>query len=185
MFDVRIILIATTIICIGIILYNLHYLKSAKKRLVDEKNRIHSDVIKLDEIYNLSPQEFERWCSILLSIMGYENIQNTPLGSDGGKDIICAKDGEPVYVECKRYKYEDDAQFVVDKATMQKLTGTMVGSNIKQGIILTTGKATEEALQFARELSDISIKVYDGAAIEAIYNEGKEQSTDTIFSFSS
>ena len=100
---------------------------------------------KSDLLYNLvhrlTPHEFEIWCSEYLSNIGFNNIVVLPLGPDGGKDIICEKNSEKFYVECKRYSISDS----ITAFEIEKLLGAMICDNINNGIIITTGTISDEA----------------------------------------
>lgn len=91
--------------------------------------------------HRLTPHEFEIWCSEYLSNIGFNNIVVLPLGPDGGKDIICEKNSEKFYVECKRYSISDS----ITAFEIEKLLGAMICDNINNGIIITTGTISDEA----------------------------------------
>ena len=91
--------------------------------------------------HRLTPHEFEIWCSEYLSNIGFNNIVVLPLGPDGGKDIICEKNSEKFYVECKRYSIYDS----ITAFEIEKLLGAMICDNINNGIIITTGTISDEA----------------------------------------
>ena len=105
----------------------------------------YKELKKSDLLYNLvhrlTPHEFEIWCSEYLSNIGFNNIVVLPLGPDGGKDIICEKNSEKFYVECKRYSISDS----ITAFEIEKLLGAMICDNINNGIIITTGTISDEA----------------------------------------
>lgn len=125
-------------------------------------------------IYNLSPTEFEVWCGHLLEILGYENIEYTEVienSGDGGKDIICYKDGIKIYVECKRYSMEKDARYKVSRGIIEKFFGVMIGDNVCKGLLLTTATPTGDAIEYAKKLpKGYSIEIFDGDSLEKMYN---------------
>lgn len=140
-----------------------------------EKYRILNDIINLEEIHNLTPREFELWCVFFMKKLGYKDVEITPAGPDGGKDIICKKDDAIVYVECKRYMPEENASYVINTPIVKKLVGAMVGDNVKHGIIITTGTVEETARQFTDTLNDdISIKIIDGEELVSLYNDSEQ-----------
>lgn len=51
----------------------------------------------------MSGIEFERWCSKLLSISGFDNIQLTPASNDQGVDLLAEFKGVKYAVQCKCY----------------------------------------------------------------------------------
>ena len=105
----------------------------------------YKELKKSDLLYNLvhrlTPHEFEIWCSEYLSNIGFNNIVVLPLRPDGGKDIICEKNSEKFYVECKRYSISDS----ITAFEIEKLLGAMICDNINNGIIITTGTISDEA----------------------------------------
>jgi HJR/Mrr/RecB family endonuclease len=86
------------------------YIKT-RKFFTEEKIRIGSDMVALDELHHLTPHEFELWAAKFLKMLGYSDIQITELGPDGGKDIICRKEeDEPLRtLESKRALLRDAA----------------------------------------------------------------------------
>ena len=91
--------------------------------------------------YRLTPHEFEIWCSEYLSNLGFTNIILLPIGPDAGKDIICEKNSEKFYIECKRYSPNS----YISSFQVEKLLGSMISDNIKNGLIITTGDLSKEA----------------------------------------
>ena len=91
--------------------------------------------------YRLTPHEFEIWCSEYLSNLGFTNIMVLPIGPDAGKDIICEKNSEKFYIKCKRYSPNS----YISSFQVEKLLGSMISDNIKNGLIITTGDLSKEA----------------------------------------
>lgn len=91
--------------------------------------------------HRLTPHEFEIWCSEYLSNLGFNNIMVLPIGPDAGKDIICEKNSEKFYIECKRYSPNS----YISSFQVEKLLGSMISDNIKNGLIITTGDLSKEA----------------------------------------
>ena len=118
--------------------------------------------------YRLTPREFEIWCSEYLSTLGFTNIILLPLSPDGGKDIICEKDSEKFYVECKRYSLSSS----ISAFHVQKLLGTMIADNINNGIILTTGSVSDDAKSVLSKINKpYSINIIGPAELDIPYNE--------------
>ena len=80
--------------------------------------------------YRLTPHEFEIWCSEYLSNLGFTNIMVLPIGPDAGKDIICEKNSEKFYIECKRYS----PNRYISSFQVEKLLGSMISDNVKKWI---------------------------------------------------
>lgn len=126
-------------------------------------NRLKEGIVTLEDIYELTPREFESWCKDFLDKEGYTRIVVSPKGPDGGKDIECKKGTITYYVECKRYWQNSSARFKVDAAICKKLLGAMAANNVQNGIIMTTGIITKDALAFLRSLPEpYKLEAYDG-----------------------
>lgn len=110
--------------------------------------KLNSDLSLCDLLHRLTPHEFEIWCSEYLNTLGFNNILVTPIGPDGGKDIICYKNNEKYYVECKRYSSNN----LVSLEHVEKLLGAMIADNINNGIIITTSTISDDAKEFLHSL---------------------------------
>lgn len=119
-------------------------------------------------IYRLTPREFEIWCSEYLSNLGFINITLLPSGPDGGKDIICEKDSEKFYVECKRY-YSSNS---ITPFHIEKLLGAMISDNIFNGIIITTGDICDDTrLLLSKIKKTYSINIISSEELDVSYEE--------------
>lgn len=105
-----------------------------------------------NNIYKISPREFEQVVAEILSDRGYE-VTLTPQTRDGGVDIYaydCRERGfEILYaIECKRYA----PNHVVGPEIVRAVYGvhtSLGGAN--KSIIITTSTFTSGAIQFAHE----------------------------------
>ena len=119
-------------------------------------------------VYRLTPHEFEIWCSEYLSKLGFTNIIVLPLGPDGGKDIICEKDSQKFYVECKRY-YIDHS---ISTFHVEKLLGAMISDNINNGIIITTGTISNDVKSILSKINKpYNIKIISSSELSIPYTE--------------
>ena len=119
-------------------------------------------------VYRLTPHEFEIWCSEYLSKLGFTNIIVLPLGPDGGKDIICEKDSQKFYVECKRY-YIDHS---ISTFHVEKLLGAMISDNINNGIIITTGTISNDVKCILSKINkSYNIKIISSSELSIPYTE--------------
>lgn len=136
------------------------YYKSYKN--FQENNQLYSLV------HRLTPHEFEIWCSEYLSKLGFTNILLLPLGPDGGKDIICEKDSQKFYVECKRYSPNNS----ITTLQVEKLLGAMISDNINNGIIITTGSISDDVKSTLSKINEpYNIKVISSAELDIPYTE--------------
>ncbi|WP_139902583.1 restriction endonuclease [Clostridium thermarum] len=139
-------------------------------RTRENLDRWKMGLINLDDVHSLTPREFEYWCGEFISNLGYSNIKQTPMGPDGGKDIICRYNNLDTYVECKRYLYDSYAKHKVDEHVCKKLVGAMVHDGISHGVIITSGIIVDGCYKYIKSLpKGIDIKFIDGKALVELY----------------
>lgn len=129
-----------------------------------ENNYNFNIELKRNHINKLSGFEFEGFCTWLLSDNErFIDVVKTEDKNDGGVDIILTcKNDEKIYVECKRY--DKDGDFYIGREICQKLVGAMVEKGIRKGIIITTGKVHNNALEYIETLntnSSLIVKIID------------------------
>ena len=119
-------------------------------------------------VHRLTPHEFEIWCSEYLSQLGFTNIILPPSVEDGGKDIICEKDSEKFYVECKRYSLNNSISIL----QVEKLLGAMISDNIHNGIIITTGTVSDDVKSTLSKINKpYNIKIISSIELDIPYSE--------------
>ena len=112
---------------------------------------------KLEDLYSLSPREFEDFTAEAYRRIGYSVVQ-TPYSNDGGKDAIAEKDGKRYLIECKRYGVDR----AVGRPEVQKFSAAVVEERASKGIFVTTGRFTETAVASAKKHA---IELIDGPAL--------------------
>ena len=110
-----------------------------------------------EEIYNLSPREFEELVAEVFSRQGY-TVELTPQTRDGGYDVIATKNenGLPfmIIIECKHYSRGH--KISVD--LVRKLYGVQTAVKANKSILVTTSLFTADARREAeRENQLISL----------------------------
>lgn len=119
-------------------------------------------------VHRLTPREFEIWCSEYLSKLGFTNVTLLPLGPNGGKDIICEKDSEKYYVECKRYSLNNS----ISPLQIENLLGAMISDNINNGIIITTGTISDDVRSILSKINKpYNIKIISSTELDIPYTE--------------
>lgn len=119
-------------------------------------------------VHKLTANEFEIWCSEYLYKLGFNNIIMLPIDSNDGKDIICEKDSEKYYVECKKFSNDNS----ITPFHIEKLLGTMILDNINNGIIITTGNISKESQSILDKINKFyNIKVITANELDIPYNE--------------
>lgn len=107
---------------------------------------------KVDQLYHLTPREFEEWTESLFKALNFQNVVLTPQFGDKGLDLIAEKDGKKVAVQCKKYKG------VVGTPVIQAFAGALQTAEIDKGYFITTGTYSLDAEKMAQELP---IELYD------------------------
>lgn len=119
------------------------------------------------DIGELDGYQFEELVAKIMKRRGYQNIKVTQKSKDTGKDILMNDlNGDIIVVECKHQKF-------VGRPIVQKLQGAMnheeachQNKRIK-GIIVTSGKFSDEAIVYNREINQ-RIEFVDGKSLKNI-----------------
>ena len=101
--------------------------------------------LTLDEAQQLSPSDFEEYVAQrIFARQGYR-VHNTPDVKDGGVDIaVTDHHGHLIIVQCKRYRN------TVGSATVRELYGTMIHEGAAHAFLVTTGRISKDAREWAR-----------------------------------
>lgn len=92
-------------------------------------------------------KRFEKITKEFLKLTGYE-AHETKVGADGGVDIRVTKPGAEGFegiVQCKAWN-----SYKVGVKPVRELFGVMAAEKVKSGMVITSGKFTDEAEDFAR-----------------------------------
>jgi restriction system protein len=111
----------------------------------------------LDDIRALSWRQFESIVGEAFRRRGYSVIENAVDGADGGIDLALRKDGQRFVVQCKQWK-----QWKVGVKPVRELAGVMTATGAEGGFFVASGRYTEEARRFAR---NVGIELIDGEAL--------------------
>lgn len=99
----------------------------------------------LQSIRDLSWQDFERYVGEAYRRKGY-TVEETGPGADGGIDLIARKNGETVLVQCKHWRARR-----VGVRVARELFGLVKAQGAANGVLVTSGTFTPEALEFAKQ----------------------------------
>jgi restriction system protein len=108
------------------------------------KGRLLDSQEGLDSIRALSWQRFETLVAEAYRRQGYAVRENLTTGADGGVDLVLRKDGTTVLVQCKQWR-----TMKVGVKVVRELYGLMAAEHAQGGIIITSGRFTQEAKTFA------------------------------------
>ena len=148
-----------------------NYIKSTKFYTLNIE-RLKHGIIQIEDLHELTPNEFEHWCADFLGKEGFNNLYITPKGSDDGKDIICNKANDIYYVECTKFVLSQSEKHQIDIEIVKKLIGSMASEKITNGIIITSGIFTKDAINYIETLpKPYNILMYNGEDLVEDYNE--------------
>ncbi|QKZ03083.1 restriction endonuclease [Pseudomonas eucalypticola] len=102
-------------------------------------------------------QEFELLVGEALRRQGYSIQETGGSGADDGIDLIARKDGEKYLVQCKHWR-----ALQVGVPVVRELYGAMAAEGAVGGFVVTSGRFTEPAREFA---SGRNLKLVDGARL--------------------
>lgn len=122
---------------------------------------------------HLTQYKFEEWCIYVLENMGYKNLTNVSELIEGGVNIIAPDKNKTTYISTRLYGLESDNKknlndkyFKIGRPELQKFVGALVHDNITDGILITTGDFTDEAINYVNSLlPKYSIVLIDGITL--------------------
>jgi restriction system protein len=108
-----------------------------RRRLVDGQQSL--------ETLRATPwKDFEYLVAEAYRRRGFTVDYSLSKGSDGGVDLVLQKDGRKSLVQCKHWK-----SFQVGRPELQKMFGIMTAEGADEAIIVTSGRFTDGAREFA------------------------------------
>jgi restriction system protein len=111
-------------------------------------------------ISEMSWRDFERFVGEAFRQRGFTVTGFGGSGPDGGVDLALAKNGERFLVQCKHWRKGQ-----VGVTVVRELNGVMAAAGAKGGYVVTGGRFTAEAQEFARKTQ---IELVDGKALEKL-----------------
>ena len=107
-----------------------------------EYARFRESFTKSEYFRTMDPIAFEHLTAGIYGRLGWDT-KIRPASGDGGVDVEIRKGGVVKFVQCKR------VQGSVGRPVVQQLYGVMMAEQADGGILVTTGKASEQARKFA------------------------------------
>jgi restriction system protein len=98
-------------------------------------------------------------------LQGYRVLENDGPGPDGGIDLVLRKDGEKYLVQCKQWR-----AFKVSVTVIRELYGVMAASGAAGGFVVTSGRFTTEAQEFA---AGRNVRLIDGPRLREMLRQAK------------
>ena len=135
-------------------------------------HKAHVNSIKAElnrQIMSNHPSFFEKLIVDLLLKMGYgyDKTSGVVVGGphDGGIDGIISEDKlglDLIYLQAKRYMLGN----TVGRHDLQAFVGAM--QNVQKGVFITTSTFTKEAIQYANQQQQKSLKLIDGEMLSSL-----------------
>jgi restriction system protein len=138
-----------------------------RRRLVDGQTSIES-------IRALPWKQFEFLVAEAYRRQGYQIEFSLGRGADGGVDLTLRRDGRTSLVQCKQWKV-----FSVGAPVIREMFGLMTAEKANEAIIVTSGKFTRDAQDFA---ADKPIRLIDGPQLLALVQSVQGSNGGTLAS---
>lgn len=120
----------------------------------------------------LKPTRFEQWCKYFLKNLGYENFLFISEHYEGSVNLQTVNNNITTYVSTRLYglsegyKNINDNYATIGRPEVQKFVGALVHDRIKNGIIITTGDFTSEAIEYIKSLPpEYYVRLIDGITL--------------------
>jgi restriction system protein len=114
-------------------------------------------------------QQFERLVGEAFRLQGYKVAENGGSGADGGIDLVLARDGEKHLVQCKQWR-----AFKVGVDVVRELYGVMAATGAAGGFVVTSGRFTDEAQDFARGRN---VQLVDGTKLHRMIQQVQQSAS--------
>ena len=108
----------------------------------------------------ISWQQFEKLVGEGFRLQGYRVAETGGGGADGGVDLVLTRGSEKFVVQCKQWR-----AFKVGVDVVRELYGVMAARGATGGFVVTSGRFTEDATEFAQGRN---IQLMDGAQLHAL-----------------
>ncbi len=112
---------------------------------------------------DMSWQQFEQLVSEAFRMQGYRVTETGGGGADGGIDLVLSRDGEKHLVQCKQWR-----AFKVGVDVVRELYGVMAAKGAAGGFVVTSGRFTDEATNFA---NGRNIRLVDGPKLHGLIRQ--------------
>lgn len=121
-----------------------------------------------DALDGMTWQAFEMLVGEGFRLQGYRVVETGGGGADGGVDLVLTKGGEKFLVQCKQWR-----AMKVGVEIVRELYGVMAARGATGGFVVTSGRFTDDATQFA---SGRNVRLIDGPQLQALIHQAKAAS---------
>lgn len=122
-------------------------------------------------VAGMSWREFETLVGEAYRLQGYRVTETGGGGADGGVDLVLMKGREKFLVQCKQWK-----AYKVGVQVVRELYGVMAARGAVGGHVVTSGRFTQDAIDFA---AGRNIELIDGPKLETLIREVQASRTRT------
>ena len=112
-----------------------------------------------DALNAMSWREFEMLIGEAFRVQGYSVVE-TGGSADGGVDVVLRKDSEKYFVQCKQWRAQ-----TVGVPIVRELYGAMAAHGATGGFVVTSGRFTKPAIEFAEGRN---VTLIDGPQLHAM-----------------
>ncbi|VTU21381.1 Zn-finger domain associated with topoisomerase type I [Variovorax sp. PBL-H6] len=123
-----------------------------------------------DVLEGMSWREFELLVGEGFRRKGFQVEELGGAGADGGVDLVLRKGGEKYLVQCKQWR-----AYKVTVQVVRELYGVMAASGAAGGFVVTSGRFTADAREFAQGRN---VQLMDGDALFALIRSVREKVRD-------
>ena len=120
-----------------------------------------------DVLNGLTWREFEMLVGEAFRVQGYRVVE-TGGSADGGVDVVLRKDSEKYFVQCKQWRAQ-----TVGVPIVRELYGAMAAHGATGGFVVTSGRFTRPALEFA---ASRNLTLIDGPKLHAMIQRVSQNS---------
>jgi len=152
------------LVIFGIFASGSFWFGKIRRRLVDEQS-------SLESLRNTSWKQFEFLVAEAYRRQGYQVEYSLGRGTDDGVDLTLRQDGRTSLVQCKQWKV-----FSIGASVIREMFGLMTAEHADEAIIVTTGKFTRDAQDFA---AGKPIQLIDGPKLLALVQSVQIQPATT------
>jgi restriction system protein len=118
-----------------------------------------------DALNDMTWSQFEMLVGEGFRMQGYTVAETGGGGADGGIDLVLRRGGEKFLVQCKQWRARQ-----VSVEVVRELYGVMADRGAAGGFVVTSGRFTDPATDFARGKN---IKLLDGPQLHALIKQAK------------
>jgi len=122
-----------------------------------------------DALDGMSWREFEMLVGEGFRLQGYQVQETGGGGADGGVDLVLTRQGrnsdEKFFVQCKQWR-----AYKVGVDVVRELYGVMAAKGAAGGFVVTSGRFTDEAINFARGRN---VTLVDGQKLHGLLRQAR------------